>query len=141
MSPYTQEYLAAYALAAARKDEWLAVKKALIHLERDHGPEGTEYALRGWIDTTLATMPPAPGAVRWAWRDADTGNVTTDTQQLPAPERWAAQMFGARQALDFDTWKALLKALPNDPAQIGTHVLAVLKAAALTLDRSEEDQT
>lgn len=137
MSPYTREYLTAYALDAARKDEWLAVKKAIIHLERDHGPEGLEWALRAWIDTACATMPPADGPVRWVWFDVGSGELNANTQDLEPAQRWAAQMFGARQASDLDTWNALLDALPDDRKEIGDHVVSVLQAAALTMARNE----
>lgn len=141
-APYSITYLAAYALTAARKGQWLAVKKALIHLQRDHGPEGVEQAMRGWCDTALASMPPTSGPIRWLWKDVNSGEISDNTNDLPPAQAWASRMLAARQALDIDTWEALMGSLPEgQSAESGECVLALLESTALTLDQNERQAT
>lgn len=133
-TPSREHLLAATALHYARTENWPRARTAVTDLYAECGGTGLEFALRAWCDAAITSMPDTNGhPVQWAWKDTATGHIGFNSQNLPPRNRWAAQMLGARQALDIDTWEALLKALPDDRAEIASHVFALLETAALTL--------
>jgi hypothetical protein len=117
----------------ALRENWEKAVEDLVTLDKECGPTGVELALCAWCDTTLSVLPdPGERPVQWAWGDIDTGQMGWNSQDLPPRNRWAFHMISARQALDFNTWDALLQALPTDSKEIGDHVIALLEACSIT---------
>lgn len=133
-TPSREHVLAATTLHYALADNWPRAHSIVKTIDTELGGEALEFAMRAWCDAILHEMPDLEGKpVRWGWKDEATGQIGWNTQDFPPRNRWAAQMLGARQALDIDTWNALLEALPDDGSEIASHVFAVLETAALTL--------
>jgi len=131
--------LAGAALQAALAGDWPRANAAVQRIDKECGEQGgVATALMTWADTyTLHTFdgpPPAAAAMRIMFWDTDTG-VMGDQPDLPDTTRWAARLVTARAAMDEDTFRALIGALPDDPAAVGQHVGAVLVCVANTINR------
>lgn len=123
--------LAGEALRAALNSDWPGAVDLVAAIGRECGGEGVQTALLAWSDTLIAERPSPSGLpVHLVFWDAETcGRV--EPECVPDRALWAGRMLAARAAEDKDMWFALLDALPDDPAVVGSHVGAVLETVAL----------
>jgi hypothetical protein len=128
--------LAAYALRDARAGDYAAASKHVRALNAECGGEGTMFAVCGWRDTLAAHsgISENSGPLALGWKDADTGRIHAGTEGVPDRVRWAGQLIVARAALDKPMFDALIAALPDDKAVIGSYVGAVLETVAITMN-------
>ncbi|WP_433225448.1 hypothetical protein [Actinomadura formosensis] len=134
------QWLASAAMVAYMGDAEDTAVKAVQRIGDECGPEGVELAMRGWIDTMADRLGIKPGgrAVAIKFQGlADDGEPDASAVFADAVERpevvWAGRLMAARVAMDQDTYLALLDALPDDPAEVGAHVGAVLEMCSLTM--------
>jgi len=128
--------LAAYALRDARAGDYAAASRHVRELNAECGSTGAMIAVRGWCDTLAAHsgVSENSGPLALGWKDAETGRVHLGTEGVPDRVRWAGQLIVARAALDKPMFDALIAALPDDKAVIGSYVGAVLETVAITMN-------
>ena len=128
--------LAAYALRDARAGDYTAASRHVRELNAECGGAGMMIAVRGWCDTLAAHsgVSENSGPLALGWKDAETGRVHLGTEGVPDRVRWAGQLIVARAALDKPMFDALIAALPDDKAVIGSYVGAVLETVAITMN-------
>ena len=131
---------ATQALHAAQLQDWDRATAFVDQLGREHGAEGVEIAMIGWIDTLLshARPPDAEGFAQPVWQCAEHGHVTHDAHDLPPEIAWGGQLMTARANLDEDMWDALLTAIPA--GQEGRYLGELLEMVALTLNGAIRDR-
>lgn len=118
------------ALNAVLRDNPAAADQALDRLHARHGMPGITGALVIWCDTALARIPRGDGPVRLQWVEHATGRVHGDADAVRPAERWAGRLLAARAAGDLDGFRALVEAVPADPAVVGDHVGAMVQMTA-----------
>lgn len=133
-------YLAHCAIIAEMGDARDTAVKALQRIGDECGPDAVDLAMRVWIDTLAhRTGHPIGQPVKLEFLNVEDGVPDVETTTADAVTRpevvWAARLSAARIALDHDTYRALINALPDDPATVGRHVFAVLEGCALTMSR------
>jgi len=128
--------LAAYALRDARAGDYAAASRHVRELNAECGSTGAMIAVCGWCDTLAAHsgVSENSGPLALGWKDAETGRVHLGTEGVPDRVRWAGQLIVARAALDKPMFDALIAALPDDKAVIGSYVGAVLETVAITMN-------
>ena len=128
--------LAAYALRDARAGDYTAASRRVRELNAECGSQGAMIAVCGWCDTLAAHsgISENSGPLALGWKDAETGRVHLGTEGVPDRVRWAGQLIVARAALDRPMFDALIKALPDDKAVVGSYVGAVLETVAVTMN-------
>lgn len=129
--------LASEALVAAMRGDSTAVRAAVTAVN-GLGGQAMEYAVRAWCDTLVSRYQRLTGTssgdpIHLQFMNPDTGARTGNADDVPPEMAWAGRMILARQAQDIDQWMALISALPEDAAEVGAHVMAVLGSVALTL--------
>lgn len=132
--------LAAEALHAAMQDDPQRAKNAIVTLNDELGGEGLTLAIVAWCDTLTGqyrkvTGTPDDAPVRFAWQDADTGDISVTGNDLSAEVRWAGQVIRTRAALDKAGFNLALKNLPHDGWAIGGYISALLDSVSMTLRR------
>jgi hypothetical protein len=128
--------LAAYALHDARAGDYAAASAHVRQLNAECGGTGTMIAVVGWCDTLAAHsgISEDSGPLALAWKDAETGRIHVGAEGVPDRARWAGQLIVARAALDKPMFDALIAALPDDKAVVGSYVGAVLETVAITMN-------
>ncbi len=132
--------LAAEALYAAMAADSPRATEAVKAINAECGGEGLGLAISAWCDTLICEYRKATGTaedapVKFAWQDADTGDISVTGSDLPDQARWAGRLIAARARLDRESYEALISSLPDDGWVIGGYVSALLSSVALTLQR------
>lgn len=127
--------LATAALRAALADDWPKASRAVQRLSDECGGQGLNQALCAWVDTYVAhardgDMTPSRG--RALAINVDTGS--TSREGMPPHIEWAMRVVETRAALDHAGYQACIRELPDDGAEIGKHVGAVLQCIAQTIN-------
>lgn len=128
--------IAARALVEAAGDGMDIAAGAVQHLAREHGVDGLNLAMLGWIDVSWTRLYPdglpegllaAPTKFWWTGRaePVHTGEVT-------AAERWAGRLVLARLAGDEQQTDELLASVEDD-RQRAAHAVALLEVCAPAL--------
>ncbi|WP_433233896.1 hypothetical protein [Actinomadura nitritigenes] len=131
-------HLAKVALIAEMGGARAVAVKALERIDAECGEGAIDLAMCSWIDTLAALIGmPRGRPIQLAFVDSDRPDaVMTGAEVVDRPEVvWAGRLSAARIAGDTDTYGALIETLPEDPAEVGKHVGAVLEGCALTLAR------
>jgi hypothetical protein len=135
--------MGARAYHAAARGDWAEASKAMAVIGRQN-PNVIALVLSAFCDTTIGIqrdmrgLPPMEdgvpedGPVRPAWVNADTGQLTMDADALPPAVRWAGQLIAARAALDFESFQALLTAMPTDGFKRGEYANTLLMTCVST---------
>ncbi len=129
-SPATEPWYryAQVAMAAAVREEWELAADATWAVFAKFGLQGLQGMLQVWCDLALtAAGIPHGSRIQASFRDlsSDTPHAA---EEVPAPVRWAADMVGARAAMDMDAWAQLLFELP--PNNIRPHLMQLLEHTA-----------
>lgn len=126
---------AAAALRYALAEDWAKVARVMERLNSECAGPGICLALMAWIDQYVdhSTDGDGTGPMRKITPiNADTGS--TSAEGMPPHVAWAIRLVSARGALDHDAFQACLDELPDDGAEIGRHVQAVLRCVAQTIN-------
>ena len=135
--------LATRAYHAAVREDWPAANAAMAEAGREDA-NVIALVMVAFCDTAIGLqrdmkgMPPLEeglavaeeGPVRPGWVNAETGRVTLNADEMPAPERWAGRLVAARAAMDLDGFQALLRAMPASGFERGKYANALLRGVA-----------
>lgn len=130
--------LAAAAYHAALANDQHKAVRYLQRISDECGGGGLNIALRAWIDAYAdhaTDGKPVASKARVAYIQESTGQLDReDSDRLPPEIRWAGQLIAARCALDQDRFTQLIEEMPDDGAEIGDYVIAVLLTVARTVN-------
>ena len=138
--------LSVEALHAAMRNDWDAAAAAMQALSNETGGPGIRFALTAFCDWLITAQNrvqgkpdfDAPGIVRPAWLNAETGQVDTSAGDVPPAARWAGQLAVARAAMDKPAFDALLASMPEDGLERGRYAAALLEGCAASVNALQE---
>lgn len=130
--------LASKAFLYALKDRWSQAGRTVQQLGDEHPEQGVAIALMAWADTFFdhatdgadmrVQFRRSPGFI-----NARTGTLS-ESGVVPARLRWAGEVITARVAMDEQRFRRVVAELPDDPAECGSFVLAVLETCVQTIN-------
>jgi hypothetical protein len=117
--------------------DWKAAAAAVQACGDQCGPEGVYAMLLAWCDTLAISLGIDGERTALQFRlgkaDGTPQGGVTGSDEVPERVAWAGRVVAARCALDRPMFGALISALPEDRAGVGSHVGAVLEVVAVTL--------
>lgn len=129
--------LAGRAFIAAMGNDTAGAVAAMKALSDECGPPGITLAIKAFCDTALGEKPaglPDDAIIMPAWREEESGQVTTSAAGLRPEVAWAGQLLVARARMDQDGYEAILAAIPRGlPGGSSRYVGTLLQMCAATV--------
>lgn len=126
--------LADTALCLALDGDWPAAARTVEAIYRNAGKTGLLIAMISWMETGLVCLPTAEQAPHLEIELIDEDGLPYPSiDHVPPHLRWAVRVLLAQRVRDWDTWRALVRAMPAGEDEAARHIMAVLSLAAANL--------